>query len=165
MTRGVIVVLIAGAVWLGGSSPGIAQSEATAPGVEDNGRYSFHRVEDGFIRLDSRTGRLSQCSGNVIGWFCKTMPDDRTAFESEIGRLQQQNAELKKSLLARGRKPPAGATGESPTAEAPDTADKNTQAQRAPSEADFDRAFAYMKNAWRRLVEMMVELQRDIQCK
>ena len=34
-----------------------------------------------------------------------------------------------------------------------------------PTEADLDRAITFMKNVWRRLVEMMVELQRDIQRK
>jgi hypothetical protein len=34
-----------------------------------------------------------------------------------------------------------------------------------PSEAELDRAIGFMKNVWKKLVEMMVELQRDIQKK
>jgi hypothetical protein len=34
-----------------------------------------------------------------------------------------------------------------------------------PSDAELDRAFSFMKNVWRRLVDMMVDLQRDIQKK
>jgi len=34
-----------------------------------------------------------------------------------------------------------------------------------PSDAELDRAFAFMKNVWRRLVDMMVDLQRDMQKK
>ena len=49
-----------------------------------------------------------------------------------------------------------------PPANAPDT---SAQAPKAPSEAELDRAIAFMKNVWRRLVEMMVDLQRDIQRK
>ena len=38
-------------------------------------------------------------------------------------------------------------------------------APKAPTEAELDRAIAFMKKVWRRLVEMMVDLQRDIQRK
>ena len=34
-----------------------------------------------------------------------------------------------------------------------------------PSDAELDRALAFMKNVWRRLVDMMVDLQRDMQKK
>ena len=27
----------------------------------DDGRFRFHRVDDGFLRLDTRTGQVSQC--------------------------------------------------------------------------------------------------------
>ena len=36
---------------------------------------------------------------------------------------------------------------------------------KTPSEAELDRAFTFVKNVWRRLVDMMVDLQRDMQRK
>jgi hypothetical protein len=33
---------------------------------------------------------------------------------------------------------------------------------RLPSEADLDRAMAFISKAWRRMVEMMVEFQREM---
>ena len=41
-------------------------------------------------------------------------PDERAALESEIGRLQRDNAELKKSLLSRGIELPSGIVAASP---------------------------------------------------
>jgi hypothetical protein len=185
MARAVLAVLIAGLVWFCGPDRARAQDQGTpratpqetpqAPppaGAEDNGRYSFHRMGDGFVRLDSRTGQLAQCSWGASGWSCKVVPDERAALESEIARLQRQNAELKKSLLSRGLELPGGITADAPVAsrpvppaDIPDTSRDNAQAPKAPSEADLDRAIAFMKNVWRRLVEMMAELQRDIQRK
>jgi hypothetical protein len=167
MTRVVAVVLLAGLTWLGGSSrvPAQGQGAASAPGLEDSGHFSFHRMGDGFIRLDSHTGQLAQCGWNATGWSCKAVPDEREALESEIARLQRQNAELKKSLLSRGLDLPAGVMADAPAAKAPGATDKGVQAPSTPAEADLDRAIAYMKYVWRRLVEMMVELQRDIQRK
>ena len=76
--------------------------EAALAARPDDGRYTFHRVGDGFVRLDSRTGQVSQCGWSAGTWSCKTVPDERTALESEIARLQNENAALKKSLLSRG---------------------------------------------------------------
>ena len=55
----------------------------------------------------------------ATGWSCKMVPDERAALESEIGRLQRDNAELKKSLLARGLELPNGIVAEAPAAPAP----------------------------------------------
>lgn len=123
-------------------------------------------MKDGFVRLDGRTGQLAQCAWGATGWSCKAVPDERAALESEISRLQRENAALKKSLLARGLDLPGGVKSDapavkedSPTAKAPDAA----PAPKSPSEAELDRAIAFVKKVWHRLVEMMLGLQRDIQ--
>src|SRR5207248_258019 len=92
-----LLILMAG---LAGPSPAAAQdsapqSQAAPPPSQDDGRYSFHRIGDGFVRLDSRTGQLAQCGWAATGWSCKMVPDERAALESEIGRLQRDNVELK----------------------------------------------------------------------
>jgi hypothetical protein len=145
------------------------QNEAAPPPPSpDDSRYSFHRMGDGFVRLDSRTGQLAQCGWAATGWSCKVVPDERAALENEIGRLQRDNAELKKSLLSRGLELPSGIVAEAPVAapvppaNVPDTSAKEPK---MPSDAELDRAFSFMKNVWRRLVDMMVDLQRDIQKK
>jgi hypothetical protein len=144
------------------------QNQEPPPPSPDDGRYSFHRIGDGFVRLDSRTGQLAQCGWAATGWSCKMVPDERAALESEIGRLQRDNAELKKSLLSRGIELPNGIVAEAavappvPPANVPDPSAKEPK---MPSDAELDRAFSFMKNVWRRLVDMMVDLQRDIQKK
>jgi len=141
-----------------------------APGADD-GRYSFHRVGEGFVRLDSQTGQVAQCGWSTPGWSCKLVPDERVALESEIGRLQRDNAALKKSLLSRGIELPAGVVAEAPAAgplppaNVPDPSAKPPSEPKMPSEADLDRALAFMKHIWQRLVDMVNDLQRDIQKK
>ncbi len=145
-----------------------AQSQAAPPPSQDDSRFSFHRMGDGFVRLDSRTGQLAQCGWAATGWSCKMVPEERAALENEIGRLQRDNAELKKSLLSRGLELPSGIVAQAPTA-APvppaNVPDASAKEPKMPSDAELDRAFSFMKNVWRRLVDMMVDLQRDIQKK
>jgi len=61
----------------------IASAQTATPDSE-NGRYSFSPVADGVLRLDIRTGQVSQCSRSDAGWACKMVPDERSALETEI---------------------------------------------------------------------------------
>lgn len=134
-----------------------------APNPED-GRFSFHRVGDNFVRLDSRTGQVSLCGHGGSGWACQAVPDERTALESEIGRLQGETAVLKREMLARGLELPGNVKTPPPAARAPETATRPPEVQ-LPSDAELNRLFAFMEKVWRRMVEMMAALQRDLQRK
>jgi hypothetical protein len=141
-------------------------SPADAPPPAEQQRYTFHRQKDNFLRLDSQTGQVAQCGWSAAGWSCQSVPDERAALESEIGRLQRENATLKKSLLTRGLELPGGVTAPAPAAQSPSAkSPEAAPAPKSPVETDLGRAVAFMKDVWRRLVEMMVDLQRDIQRK
>src|SRR3954464_4136969 len=160
-----LLVLLAG---LAMAQDSTAQNQATPPSNPDDSRFSFHRMGEGFVRLDSRTGQLAQCGWAATGWSCKMVPDERAALENEIGRLQRDNAELKKSLLSHGLELPSGIVAEAPVAPPVPPAnvpDPSAKEPKMPSDAELDRAFAFMKNVWRRLVDMMVDLHRDMQKK
>ena len=79
-----------------------AASAQPATPDSENGRYSFNAMADGVLRLDTRTGQVSQCIRSDAGWTCRAVPDERSSLETEIARLQGENATLKKELLARG---------------------------------------------------------------
>jgi hypothetical protein len=144
MLRKIVALLVAG---LAVTAPAFAQG--TAPENEDS-RYSFHRVQDGFVRLDTRTGQVALCNRRTVGWACQAMPEDRAALEGEIVRLQGENATLKKELLARGLPLPSGTKADPPTSD---------QELKLPSTAELDRVFGFLEKAWRRLVEMMGNLR------
>ena len=133
-----------------------AQSPALdAPPESDDPRFSYHRSDDGFVRLDRRTGQVSHCARRTTGWSCLAVPDDRAAFEAEIGRLQSENAALKQALLDRGLPLPGGVTPGAPSARAP-------QDEKPSGEAEVDRVMSLVERVWRRLIEMMANLERDL---
>jgi hypothetical protein len=118
-------------------------------------------MQDSIMRLDTRTGQVSQCSAGTSGWSCRSVPNERAALESEIVRLQGENAALKKELLARSIPLPDSVRGQAPSTVAPNV----KPGANGPTDADFDRVLTFMEKLWRRLVEMMAELQRDMQRK
>jgi hypothetical protein len=160
------------------AAPALAQD---VPGSEA-ARYSFHKVQDTFIRLDSQTGQVATCGHGASGWSCKLAPDERAALESEINRVQSDNAALKKELLARGIALPgnmkadaAQGTVPGPMAKAPEPNAESRPVPprdvpgepsvKLPSDAELDRVMGFMEKVWGRLVEMMARLQRDVQRK
>jgi hypothetical protein len=145
MIRFVLALTLAGALI---TAPAHAQTAET----EDN-RYQFNRVEDGYLRLDLKTGQVSLCSRRSVGWACQAVPDDRAAYDGEIARLQGENAALKKAMLDRGLPLPGGVTPDVPAARDRDL--------KLPSHADVDRMVSAVEKVWRRLVEMLMSLQKD----
>ena len=89
-------VLIAVA-FIGCAVPAFAQT----PDLEDK-RFTFHKVDDGFLRLDGRTGAVSLCRRPESGWVCGAVPDERAALENEIARLANENASRGHCLIAAG---------------------------------------------------------------
>jgi hypothetical protein len=122
-------------------------------------RYSFHRVEDGFLRLDTQTGEVTLCSAHAVGWACEAVPEERTALEQEIERLRDQIDHLRQEIATLRASPSL-----SPPRPPADLTPKSGQGGglKMPSDEDIARARAAVENAWRRLMEMMKNLQDDM---
>jgi len=127
-----------------------------AQNAPDNadGRFSFHRTDDGFLRLDGRSGQVSLCLRRSAGWECQAVPDERAALEGEIARLQGDNANLKRELLAHNLPLPNGTR--------PETSDRGEDRLQLPSDAELNRAMAFIEKVWKRMVEMIVTTQKDM---
>jgi hypothetical protein len=128
------------------------------PSMPDHGdaRFSFHRADDGYLRLDGKTGQVSLCNRRSAGWQCQAVPDERSALEAEIARLQGENAALKKELLGRNMPLPNGVRPQ-PPASIPDT-----PAPKRFGEAQVDKLMRFVDRVWRRLVDMVESVQREI---
>lgn len=122
----------------------------------DEGRYSFNKVPEGVLRLDTQTGQVSVCSQRTVGWACQAVPDDRAVLESEIARLRTENAALKKDILSRGLPLPAGSVPEPPA-----TGDGGRMLP-PQGNSDFDRMMAFVGRVWHRLVEAIAQAQRQM---
>lgn len=127
----------------------------------EGGRYTFSRADDGYLRLDQQTGQVSLCTRRSVGWACYPVPDERSALEEEIARLQKDNAAMKKELLARGIQLP-GMKSSQAKPEATKPAPEAGPSVQGPSDAELDRAMAVMERLWRRLVEMVQRVQKEL---
>ena len=133
----------------------------------ENGRYTLSPVADGVLRLDTRTGAVSTCNNNGTGWACYAVPDERAAFDAEIGRLQAENEKLKGQLAEReatvtGKTDEPMPKTDSLKKAEPKVGDRERKIEiPLPSDRDMDRVMAFLEQAWRRLVEMANRMQKD----
>jgi hypothetical protein len=131
-----------------------ARADEPAPDTE-GGRYVFSKQASGFLRLDTQSGAVALCSEQPVGWACQAAPEDRAVFEREIGRLQNENAALKRTLLAHGLSLPKGV--------APDgAAASNDVTVHLPSDADIDRAIAFVGHVWQRFIDAIGRAQKQV---
>jgi len=126
------------------------------PADGDDARYSFSRADDGYLRLDGRTGQVSLCTRRAVGWACQAVADERAALEAEIARLQGENVALKKEFIAHNL-PLPGATKPEPPAAKPEE-----PRLQLPNDAELNKVMTFIEKVWRRLVEMITTLQKDM---
>jgi hypothetical protein len=141
----------------------------------ENGRYALSPAGDGVLRLDTRTGAVSTCNNSGAGWACYAVPDERSAMDAEIGRLQADNGRLQadnerlKAELA-SREPTVTGKIEEPLPKSDSLKKSEPKAAEGerkieiplPSDRDMDRVMSFLERAWRRLIEMANRVQRDV---
>jgi hypothetical protein len=143
---------------------GVAPARAAETPDTENGRYTLQPSGDGMLRLDTRTGTVSNCSNSASGWACYAVPDERAALDTEIGRLQAENAKLKEQLASREQAPAPGKIEDAlpKSDKAPGTADGQRKIEiPLPSDQDMDRVMSFLERAWRRLIDMASRVQKD----
>ena len=145
MTRKVkvFVVLVALAACAGAAT---AQDSKT-------GRYTMHKSDDGFVRLDTETGAVSLCRKGDQGWGCEAMADTGGSTSAEVARLKRENAELRAEIkrmeenlgLHGDRKKSAG--------KRPDF--------KLPTEKEVDQALDYFERMLKKFQDRLKRLERQ----
>ena len=136
--------------------PNLAQETQTSEELpSQSGRFTFNQTDQGYVRLDSKTGEISVCtlqSGNLV---CKLGADERAAYvdaldemKREINRLQDRLAKLESRNNNENDR-----TGE---LESDDDTD-------LPPE--FDTAMEFAQEAMRRFFSVIEDLKKEYEGK
>jgi hypothetical protein len=122
------------------SDPVLAQDDVSIMADEANGRYSLSPLDGGVVKLDTRTGVITECRRKDDTLSCALASDERQRLQNEIDRLSRENAELR----ARVANPPIAGSIERP-------------APALPSDEEVDRALSLMERFLRRFKTIMRE--------
>lgn len=121
-------------------SVAIAGFAVSAPAQESD-RYTLEKSDEGYIRMDRRTGAMSICTERDGQLVCRLAADDRDAFESEIQRLGDAVDALGKRVEAlEARTDTSG---------------------NLPSQSEFDQGLSYMEQFFRRFMGVVQDFDRS----
>ena len=113
---------------------------ATTPALsQDVDRYQLERNEDGYVRLDTTTGRMSICQETNGQLVCRAAVEEREAYERDIGTLQQEMDQLEARVAAL-------------------EAARGTD---LPSEEEFQQGLGYMEQFFRRFMGVVRDFEDD----
>ena len=156
-----ILAFLVLAVLGGGAVVALAQQQqapllppAAAPTAPES-RWSFRRVDDGFVRLDNRTGQVAHCTPRDARWTCQAVPQDRAALEKQVAALQAEIAALKQEIAKLRVAPPPPPPEQEPNV-----------SLRMPTQQEVLQARDYLADtvtdAWHRFVQIIVHFQHDV---
>jgi len=130
------------------------------------GRFSFYRVDGGFLRFDSLSGQIAFCNSHTSGWACEAVPENRAALEKQVDRLRAEIAELKQQLKTQEEPPRPPQTIPTPSPPPPAASPPDGRDSTAlPGREEFARAAAALQEAWNRFVELVKGLTNEMQRK
>ena len=113
---------------------------AFAADVPAPGRYTLAPSSAGFVRLDTQTGQVSECTGPASNLVCKSTPDERAAMQAEIDRLQ--------------------AKIDAWDAAAP-VADQKSLELNIPDDKQVDKAFNFLERMIKRFKGLIEEMRKE----
>jgi len=165
-------------------SPVQPKDDSAAPPA-DGGRFTFNRIDNGFLRLDTQSGQVAYCRQQAASWACQAVPENRSGLEADVARLQTDITALKtlqsdmmalKTLksdivrlheeIAALRQEVAALKGPPPPRPPADLTPPGKDGDaviKLPTQGDVARARAFIEKTWLRLVEMITAVQDMMQ--
>ncbi len=109
--------------------------------AQETERYQIERTEDGYVRLDTQTGRMSICREQGTQLACRFAAEESAAYEDRIDALEARIEQLEEQLAGRS---------------------ELTETDRSlPSEDEFEQGLSYMERFMRRFFGLVQEFERE----
>ena len=111
---------------------------------EEVDRYRIEKTENGYIRMDTRTGEVSTCEETSGQLVCRIAADERLALQDEIERLQAKLDALDQRITKLEQQP-------------------SIPKVLVPSDEDVDKSLDIMEKFFHRFMGIMKDLDKDAQ--
>ena len=112
-------------------------------GAAEENRYTLEKSASGYVRMDTQTGEMSICEERSAQLICKLAADERSAFQSDVDRLQATLAALEARIAA---------LENSLTARLENS---------LPTEEEFEKTMSYMERFFRGFIGIVKDLDDE----
>ncbi len=127
---------------------------------QGTGRYTMHKADDGFVRLDTQTGAMSLCRKDDDEWACRSMPGGEKPADEEISQLRRENEELRAAVKRLNQMLALNAPKSDDPLD-PARPGRRDNTFRLPTEKEVDQALNYFENILRKFQERLKKLERN----
>jgi hypothetical protein len=128
--RTLLMALAAGSLW---SFAATAQETTT---------YTLEKTDDGYVRMNNKTGEMSICQEKSGQLICKLAAEERTAYEEDIADLKTRVTKLEETVASMGKIPPVIRDA-------------------LPSDEEFEKGLSYMEKFMRRFMGIAKEFDNQ----
>jgi len=128
-----LAVLGVAAAAIFASGPATAQETAE--------RYRLERTDNGYVRMDTETGRMSLCAQQGEQLVCRMASEDMDAYDADVEALRARVDALEARLAAMESRAQQGAN--------------------LPDEQEFEQTLGYMERFFRRFMGIVRELEGE----
>ncbi len=111
-------------------------------------RYSITKTDNGFLRMNKKTGTVSLCTANGSALTCRMGADERHAYQQEIdaintklGALQNRMAKLENTVNS--------------------STSQSTRKSTQTKEQEFDEALKFADKAFRHFFNLMQDIKKQ----
>jgi hypothetical protein len=110
---------------------------------EDADRYTLEKTDNGYVRMDRRTGEMSLCEERSGQLVCKLAADERAAFQADTERLEAAIEALEERVT----RLESGLT--------------TKLDQALPTEEEFEKTMGYMERFLRRFMGIAKDFEEE----
>jgi hypothetical protein len=103
-------------------------------------RFQLERTDNGYVRLDTKTGRTSLCQERGDQLVCRMATEDQDAYDRSIGALENRIDTLEARITALETRQPG---------------------TNLPNEEEFEQTLGYMERFFRRFMGIVGEMDRN----
>ena len=115
---------------------------ATVPAqAQDDERFRLEHTEDGYVRLDTVTGRTALCREQGSQLVCRMAVEDRAAYDTRLDELESKVAALEDRIA---------------------TLEERWPELRLPDAEDFDQTMNHVERFLRRFLGIARDLEREM---
>ncbi len=129
-TRTLVIALAAGSLW------------SFAAPAQETTTYTLEKTDDGYVRMNNKTGEMSICQEKAGQLICKLAAEERTAYEEDIADLKTRVTKLEETVASMGKIPPVVRDA-------------------LPSDEEFEKGLSYMEKFMRRFMGIAKEFDND----
>ncbi|EKF44558.1 hypothetical protein NA8A_02410 [Nitratireductor indicus C115] len=108
--------------------------------AQDAERFRLERTDDGYVRMDTKTGAMSICRERQGQLVCTLAADERTAYEDDVAVLRERLKALEDRVA---------------------TLETGGSKADIPSEEEFDETLGLMEKFMRRFMGIVKDFEKE----